>query len=642
VTYLEEGPPVRLRSVILCATASLALSIPTTARAQGLLDLLGRYDSGLGEAAAEVVAYDAASRRMFVVNAASNSLDVVDLTTPASPSLVTRVELAVFGGGVNSVAVANGLVAVAVQAEDAQAPGTVAFFDTGGGTVTSVQVGALPDMLTFTPDGTRVLVANEGEPSSDYTVDPPGTVSIIDVSGGAGGATVRTVGFDDFDAGGSRAGELPEEVRVFGPGASVSRDLEPEYIAVSPDGGTAFVSLQEANALAVIDVGTAEVERIVALGLKDHRRPRNRIDPSDRDDGIAIGTWPVLGMYMPDAVAVIEDGGELFVLTANEGDARDYDGFAEESRLGDLALDPARFPQAAELLENVQLGRLTVTTAQGDDDEDGDFDRILAFGARSFSVFDPHGELVYDSGDDFESVTAARVPELYNSEENDPGEQDARSDNKGPEPEAITVGAVGDRRLAFVGLERVGGIMVYDVTDPRAPAFLDYEPAAPEDAAPEVVVFVPAAASPDGQALLLVANEISGTVAVYRVGASPIAGTGVCASDDITLCLAGGQFRVRATYDAPGQETDDARVLPLTADTGALWFFNESNLELMVKTLDGCTLNDRFWVFAAGLTDVGVDVFVEDVAAGRARRYTSAQGGAFLPVTDTAAFEGCP
>jgi len=229
-------------------------------------------------------------------------------------------------------------------------------------------------MLTFTPDGRFLLVANEGEPSDDYLVDPEGSVSIVDLGAGLPG-TVRTAGFSAF------AGTLlSPAVRVFGPRASFAQDLEPEYITVSDDGRRAWVTLQDNNAIAEIDVERGVTIAIRGLGFKDHLLVGNGLDASDRDGpSINILTWPVRGLYQPDAIASYRVGGQTYLITANEGDARDYDGFSEEARVGALRLDPVAFPNAAALQSSAQLGRLTVTTANGDPDRDGDFDELYSF-----------------------------------------------------------------------------------------------------------------------------------------------------------------------------------------------------------------------------------------------------------------------
>jgi len=530
------NPNLSLATTLLGLSAIPFLSAPRADDSGGAprIEPLGTYASGLFAAGgAEIVAHDARSQRLFVVNAQANSVDVLDVSAPATPTRLFSIDLAPFGNGANSVAVSAHLadrdrrsstVAVAVEAADRQAPGRVAFFDVDGRALASVEVGALPDMLVFSPDGRWLLVANEGEPSDDYSVDPVGSVSVIDVSRGVRGLTqdaVRTAGFEAFTP-----ADLPG-VRLFGPGASVAQDLEPEYLTISRDSRQAWVTLQENNAIARIDLRRARVIDVVALGTKDHAVAGNELDPSDRDGGIHLGSWPVRGFYLPDAIASYRVAGRTFLVTANEGDARDYDGFSEEERVKDLALDPTAFPAAASLQADANLGRLRVTNTAGDVDGDGDFDELYSFGARSFSIWSSEGELVYDSGDTLERVLAAELPEHFNSTNDANGSFDSRSDDKGPEPEGLAIGRVQGRWLLFLGLERIGGVALFDISAPHAPRFLDYvstrnfagSPAAGTagDLGPEGLAFIAAEDSPTGEPLLAVGNEVSGTTTLFRV-----------------------------------------------------------------------------------------------------------------------------
>ena len=432
-----------------------------------------------------------------------------------------------YGAAANSVDVYEGTVAVAVENEIVTDPGTVIFLTPEGELISQVTVGALPDMLTFTPDGSKVVVANEGEPSDDYSTDPEGSVSIIDMSGGVENLTqedVTEVGFSSFNG-----ADLDESIRIFGPGASVAQDLEPEYVAVGPDSTLAWVALQENNALARLDLEAASVTDLIGLGFKDHSVEANAFDPSDEDGGINIGTHPVFGMYQPDAIATFEVNGETYVVTANEGDGRDYDGYSEEARLGDEAytLAVGAFPNADELKETI--GRLTVTTATGDTNGDGAFEEIYAFGGRSFSVWDASGQLVFDSGDALERITAEAYPDYFNANNDENGAEtfESRSDSKGPEPEGIVTGRVGDSVYAFIGLERIGGVVIYDVSDPQSPQFVDYtnnrdfsadiESEEAGDLGPEGLLFISAEESPSETPLLVVGNEVSGSTSIYAV-----------------------------------------------------------------------------------------------------------------------------
>ncbi|WP_107669214.1 choice-of-anchor I family protein [Cyanothece sp. BG0011] len=502
--------------------------------AQGMklsLNLLGTHQTGIfDEGAAEIPAYDPISRRVFVVNGFANEITVLDINNPRNPIALSPISLT--GGGVNSVAVKNGVVAVAEQATIKTDPGMVSFYDTDGLFLNSVMVGALPDMLDFTPDGSKVLVANEGEPNDDYTIDPEGSVSIIDISGGIGSlsqSNVITAGFQAFNA--SQQQLIDAGVRIFGPGATVARDLEPEYITISEDSTRAWVALQENNALGVLDIPSATFTDIIPLGFKDHSLSGNSLDASNEDGAINLQTYNNLkGMYQPDAIASYTVGGQTYIVTANEGDSRDYPGFSEEARVADVILDPVAFPNATELQQNSALGRLNITTTLGDTDDDGDFDELYSYGARSFSIWDENGNLVFDSGNQFEVLLAQLLPEYFNAS-NSNNTFDNRSDDKGPEPEAVTIGRIGDQIYAFIGLERIGGIMIYNITDPNNPSFVSYTnnrdftqdvmTSAVGDLGPEGVLFINPEDSPTNSPLLVVANEISGTTSVFSVSQVP-------------------------------------------------------------------------------------------------------------------------
>ena len=628
-----------LRFPALALLVSLLALTPASAQIDSMT-LLGRFDTGLGEGAAEIAAYNVRTHRLFVVNAENNSVDVVNLFNPEVPTLIQSIDLSTFGAGVNSVATYGNLVAVAMEADPKQDPGQIAFFDTNGNALGTVGAGALPDMVTFTPDGNYLLVANEGEPSDDYTVDPEGSVTLINIMDGVAGATATEIHFRDFNAGGSRAAELPADVRIFGPGATVAQDLEPEFITVSEDGSTAWVALQENNALAILDLGTASVTAIAALGFKDHSDPANPLDASNRDDSINIQNWPVYGMYQPDAIASFSMNGVNYVLSANEGDARDYDGFSEEERMADLTFDPTAFPDAANLQLDENLGRLKTTTTLGDTDGDGDYDQLFAYGARSFSIWNgADGSLVFDSADDFEQITAAQVPAIFNSDGSDPDEFDDRSDDKGPEPEAVVVGYIAGTPYAFIGLERIGGVMVYDISDPTAPVFQHYEPTAAGDQAPEGMVFINSSESPIGIPLLVISNEDSGTVTIY--GVTP-QGTTPCQSSTNTLCLRKGRFAVEANWTTL-EDSGRAVAEPLNQETGLFYFFNDVNVEMVVKVINACDDPfNRFWVFAGGLTNVAVELTVTDTLSGESQTYINPQQTPFQPIQDTQAFATCP
>ena len=924
------------------------------------VNYLSTYSTGVfDEGAAEILAYSPSTQRVFFTNSDQKTIDVLDISDPSNPILINQISIAPYGDGINSVAVSGGLVAAAIENEVSTEAGSVVVFDADGNFVNQFPAGILPDMVTFTPDGTKILVANEGEPDDDYLIDPEGSITIIDLESN----TANQVDFNAYDS--QKAGLLNKGVRIFGPNATTAQDLEPEYIAISPDNTTAYVSLQENNAIAVVNIAEATVVDILPLGYKDHQkgqieleeylfneipwwpelgtpvyggptvnlggfsglwfdpltsnsqqlsffvipdrgpnestvsrslagtsqnlrpfklpeyqarveklilitgsnnifidanpifltqkdgvtpisgrgnvpgfdevpvtltdseiytnedfvvdgtayhqldydpyggdfegilidanrhfwmcdeyRPaiyhfdsdgvlieryvpegtsllgdtpqpagfygaetlpavyskrranrgfeaialdtdenivyafiqtplynpdnstrnnsdvirilginpedgtpvkefvylleRNResgigisrtdkigdavyigngkfmvlerdsstpddgntgrkyvfeIDtkgatnligtdlsnkststgdddktlemmtaddlaaegimpvtktkvvnlpsvgylPSDKPEGLAllpngdiavmndndfgiagagvsdnsslgilrfqnnngfdasnedadieIVPRPTIGMYQPDAITSFEVNGQTYIATANEGDARDYDGFSEEGRVDDLVLDATEYPNAESLQEDEDLGRLKTTFANGDTDGDGDVDKIYSYGARSFSIWDANGNLVFDSGEDFERITAELLPDYFNS--NGDSGRKSRSDDKGPEPEAITVSEIDGTLYAFIGLERIGGFMVYDISDPLNPEFVvyffnrnfDLEPEADVtgDIGPEDVIVVGAEDSPTGETLVITAAEVSGTISFYTLNSS--------------------------------------------------------------------------------------------------------------------------
>jgi hypothetical protein len=529
-----------------CATGSGSDTQPKAAL-PGLIELnvLGSYKAPgnvFDESAAEIVAHDATNQRLFVVNANAATVDVLDIRNPSAPVLVNTIDASREGASANSVAVYGDLVAVAIEAEVKQDNGKVVFYNVSDlSKVGEVTVGALPDMVTFTRDGKKVLVANEGEPSDDYTRDPEGSVSVIDLGNGVDKATVKTADFRAFNG---REQALRESgIRIFGPGASAAQDFEPEYITVSVDNTRAWVALQENNAVAVLDIENARILDVLPLGFKDHRMLGNELDASNKDGGINLRNWPIKGMYLPDAMASYGYNGKTYYVTANEGDSRDYDGFSEEYRVKDLQLSEAFGTEAQrkELQDSANLGRLKVTSTMGvvngcdpansatDVEKDCVFGELYSYGARSFSIWNEQGQRVFDSGNDFERITANLIPEGFNAT-NDENGADDRSDDKGPEPEAVTIGEINGQNYAFIGLERVGGIMVYNVTNPQNPQFVQYlnnrdfsaDKAAVEagkagDLGPEGLAFIRAEDSPNGQPILAVGNEVSGTTTLYGI-----------------------------------------------------------------------------------------------------------------------------
>ena len=526
------------------------------------LRFLGRFVSGSGIGGAEISAFDPATARLFVTNGKTNQIDVVDISRPERVKKIKSIDLASKGAtGIQSVAVRDGLVAIATSVGgNNQANGKIFFTDTNGklikGVEDGVEVGALPDHVGFSPNGRYVLSANEGEPSSycktggtlPKTTDPYGTISIIDV-GGAVPSAATTIDFSAFD---DRAGALGfQGGRIFGPGASLAQDVEPEYISFSADDKFAYVTLQENNAIATIDLATKQAIAIDGLGFKNHSVAGKGLD-AVADTTANVATQNVYGMYQPDGIATLTaTDGTTYLVTANEGDARSYpcllggtsttSAESEDQKLSsvydstDSAITAAK--NAVPSLVVTQFApanarALAISSATK-------VKTAYAFGARSFSVWKPTNlsgvdsmTQVWDSGDQLEVLTAGRRPTYFNADWNTTtgaiNAVDARSTKKGPEPEGVFVGKAYGKQWIVVGMERDGGLALYDASNPASPAFVDYintsEPAGnllnganPGDVSPEGVFIVNENDSPTGSALVIASFELSGSVGIYEI-----------------------------------------------------------------------------------------------------------------------------
>ena len=454
-----------------------------------------------GVSASEISAYDPLTKKLFVVsNDGGTKVEVVDLS--AYP-IITKLRTLIYpnNAGINSVAVANGLLAIALNGIDGQANGDIVVLRTSTlEEVKRISVGAMPDMVTFSPDGNYIISANEGEPNASYTIDPIGSISIIDIKDNY---AVKTLGFAGLES--SKAALVAAGLRIYGPNASFAQDIEPEYITVTPDSKKAFVTLQENNAVAEVDLIAGTITKIIPLGVRDISLAENAFDVSDRDTKVGqLGTWPIKAFYLPDAISYFTASGVGYLALANEGDTRDYPPFyTEEARVSSLTLDATKFPTAATLKLDVNLGRLIVTKAFGDTDGDGDFDELFTSGGRSLSIINANtGQLVVNIGKDLEQrvIDAGKY-------------DDTRSDNKGVEVESVTVAKVNGKTLAFIGMERVDMVAVYDVSTPETPIFIQLF--ATGDA-PEGLMFVKPKDSPNGRSLLIVSSEEDGTVRFYQ------------------------------------------------------------------------------------------------------------------------------
>jgi hypothetical protein len=545
-----------LKSTFLAATlvALSGCAVFETPNSLAKATLVGRYALNPGAGVAEIVAYHATSRSVFMtvdtLKAPSSfqriSLSNLSSTALANPitasnlsaSSVISVEPDVNSngfkaGGVQTLAISGNLMAIAVQASPKTDLGVVAFYrlDAQGNAafMKKVSVGSLPDGMAFSPDGSKLVVANEAELSVNFAtdgIDPVGSISIIAIANGVPADTATTLDFSAFNAGASRAGELSADVRIGRAGASVAQDMEPEYVAISADSAQAFVTLQENNAVAVVNLNTNRIDRVIPMGYKDHGLANNAIAASDKVSAtspFALKPYANLfGIYMPDGIATFSANGTRYFITANEGDDRD-DFLAkdrkETQRIGhsSMVLNSSAFPNAADLKKDNELGRLTVISTMGRN-SNGQYDKLYTLGGRSFSIYNAStGAQVYDSGSDLEKLAYSTMPISLLSKDQVLG----RLDNKGPEPESVVVGQVNRTTYAFIALERASAILMYDLTNPAAPKFVQWLQNTSDltngDISPEGLSFVPASQSPTGQALLIAGYEVSGTVAVWEI-----------------------------------------------------------------------------------------------------------------------------
>ncbi|MCC2093100.1 MULTISPECIES: choice-of-anchor I family protein [Staphylococcus] len=536
----DQQPKAILSTIPEWTSAQRTKNASRTGQDQLNITHKGRYTSGadFGNGGTEIVKYNPKNGYAYSVNGDKEALDIIDVKHPGKDgaiNLVKRIYLQDNGievGDLTSVTVhpSGDYVAVSAPAVDKTKPGHVVFYGSNGDYINNVTVGSLPDMVTFSKDGKYLLVANEGEPSDDYTVNPPGSVSVIDVTGGPANVTANNVRTAMFTK------EHQEGIRALGPNAEDAYlNIEPEYIAVDSQSKYAYVTLQEVSAIAKVDIAKGQIVQVKGLPYKDHSLAQNAMDVSDEDGKSELRRVPVLGLLQPDGIDTYDYNGETYLLIANEGDSQDYEGYSEEKRVkklkDDIQLD-ARYYQGytqAELddmvenglFDDEQLGRLKVTTSHAFKDADGKYNALVSYGGRSFSILRASDlEMIYDSGSDIEQRVLDLLPERFNAnyEAADDIKVDDRSDDKGPEAENVVVGKVGSHSYAFVGLERVGGIMIYDITNPNEPYFVKYlyDPDN-KDISPEGITFESAEESPNGKPMLITSFELSGTTSAWEL-----------------------------------------------------------------------------------------------------------------------------
>ena len=550
-----------LFAVVAGAVQTSSAGAETLAPNGSELKFVGRYVTGAGLGGAEISAVDTASKRLFITNGAKNTIDIVDISNLKKPKLIKAVSFTSSGAtGIQSVAAKNGVVLVAAQMASKTAPGRIFVMDVNGklraGLSDGIAVGALPDHVTISPNGKFAIVANEGEPTNycltngalPETTDPLGSISIINLSSKT--PTAQTIDFKSFSA--RKNAITYAGGRIFGPNATVEQDIEPEYAAFSADSAYAYVTLQENNSIATVDVATGTIVNILGLGVKNHNVYNNGLDSSDRDNVINIEKRNIQGMYLPDAIGTIDAGGNTYMVTANEGDAREWACLLGGTDATKLEAEDPRFADVADTTVDSTFkgssvaGRMKVTQFSPANvggtivTSATKVANAFSFGTRSFTVWKNNlidgvygADLVFDSGDEIERVLANERPKLFNADWNTStglvNGFEARSASKGPEPEGLAIGKAYGRTWMVLALERDSGLMLYDVTNPVKPRFRQYlNTSIPGgdiilgtagDVSPEGVLFLEAAQSPTGKPMVVVSYELSGSVAFFEVTA---------------------------------------------------------------------------------------------------------------------------
>jgi hypothetical protein len=543
--------PLSVLAVITASALVSAGQLPALANeATVKVTEVSSISSGAGEGSAEIAAFHAGSKRIFATNGVKNSIDVFDISDVANPKKIESISLERYGNDITSVAAGRDVVVAAVLVTESFSAtgvpttpnGKIVVFDTNGTFLSATDVlGVLPDSVTFAPDGTTALVAIEGQPvcakddpattekeSTDYSKasDPVGGVSVVDLTDPTA-PVVRFAGFDKFTVAQMRAKGIAVSAVV----NDVSKDFEPEFVTAT-DNKTAYVTIQEANAIGKLNIKTATFES-VSRAFEGNLSKVAR-DTSDKDSGAGPRTYKnVVAASQPDAIAGFKFGYGNYYLTANEGDAREYTCLNDDLRAASLKVDPRRFPDWKAMSATTALGRAKVNPNIGDRDGDGDIDTIHLRGANSTTMYH-NGAIVWDSADLLDQIqtSAFGVANINGSHSlsadkstmNYVGQD--RSDDKGSEPEGVAVGMVGERRIAILGLERMTALVVFDITDPRAPVFQEWLQMLPTKAtpakdvkhwSPEGIVFVPADKSPSGKALIITSYELSGSLSIHEI-----------------------------------------------------------------------------------------------------------------------------
>jgi hypothetical protein len=509
--------------------AFLGLSLSLFSQSLPVVKTFQHFTLDFNNEAVYAHAYEQSSHRVFICQRGSNRLLVFDISDLTKVRLVKSVSLATNGNKPNDVAVMGNTVAVITQNSLPQAQGKVAFFDTNANFLNQLSVGAQPKSITFGNGSNQLLIANEGAPSDDYTIDPIGSISIVNLFGANPAmltqANVAQIDFTLLDT-----VAFNDNVRIFNNANQLpSVDLEPEQIIALSGGSQALVSLSENNALAIIDYATNTIDTVIGLGLKNFNLPNQGFDGSNLGAIKIDRQQRVFGLYNPAGIAAFTKAGSGYWLTTNQGTPRNYSAYSEVEVFKNLPLGASGFPNRSVQIRDSIIGQLEVSKELGKARNGFVHDSAVAFGGRSFSVWNNTGQLIWDSGDEIEQTLATLQAANFNANSFSNQSRKASSPAQGAQPNAIAIGTVDGVRYAFITLKEMGGILIYNLNNPSAPVFEQYlldrdfnQPAndtAAGDLGPTKITFTPAGQSPNGIALLMVSSAVSGSFTIYQMGA---------------------------------------------------------------------------------------------------------------------------
>lgn len=475
-------------------------------------------------------AYDASSERIFVASPGENKLYTFDISNTDKVFQDSTINLNIYQTEVSAIAARQGVVALTFINNLPQARGKLVLLDTAGQLINQFTVGAYPSFVRFSSDGRYLIVGNEGPPADDYSVDPMGSVSVLQILSANPSVLTQndvfTIGFKGLDS-----TDYHPLLRIYGNDGQQlpSQDIEPEDIALLPGSTKAVVSLQENNGIALIDFGSFSLDTVHGLGWQSHQDSSDGLDGSAQNQRINIrGYKNLFGLYQPKGLAALQQLGKNYILSANQGAYRAYSGYDETQLVKNTALNPSTIPDRSQYIEDSLIGSLRLTKTMGNARNVFIYDSMFTFGTRSWSVWDDSLNLVWDSGDDLAEWLAQAFPNQFNSLANSNQSYKQASPHFGPEAHLVTYGEVDGTPYAFVGLKQMGAVAIYDLSNIQSPQQVsllldrDFSLAASDPQSGDQGItdlsFVPANLSPNGLELLIASHGVSGSLSVYELG----------------------------------------------------------------------------------------------------------------------------